>query len=377
MLHGVINEIVARLPGASRCCPARASATRSARWRSSRARATSTPRKKFVDWALTAEAQKIGLDVKEYAIPTNRSVPLPPQVPKLTDVKVINYDFAKYGVERHAQAPARALGEGDQRRAATRRDDRCAAPTRAASLLAGSPSAPPASCCVPWYALQDSVFALRLARAVRPAKDARAGAAAGRCCTAAPGSRRSASLLARGAALALLPALAARARANALIAVGAAGFVYLLRAGLRDRPARLVVRVARPRVPALAAAASTAWASAPRSSSPRSRCCSRSGSPARGYFKGDALRRRQRRRRRACWSPCSRSSRSSRILVSAFEDNDGAFSLAGVPRPPVHREDLGTRLPRRRHALRRRLEHAAARAACARSAARRSASPSR
>ena len=45
VLHGVINEIVARLPGASRCCPARASATRSARWRSSRARATSTTRR--------------------------------------------------------------------------------------------------------------------------------------------------------------------------------------------------------------------------------------------------------------------------------------------------------------------------------------------
>ena len=53
--------------------------------------------KKFYDWALTPEAQKIGLDVKEYAIPTNRNVPLPPQVPKLTDIKVINYDFAKYG----------------------------------------------------------------------------------------------------------------------------------------------------------------------------------------------------------------------------------------------------------------------------------------
>ena len=53
--------------------------------------------KKFYDWALTPEAQKIGLDVKEYAIPTNRNVPLPAQVPKLTDIKVINYDFAKYG----------------------------------------------------------------------------------------------------------------------------------------------------------------------------------------------------------------------------------------------------------------------------------------
>lgn len=53
--------------------------------------------KKFYDWALTADAQKIGLDVKEFAIPTNRSVPLPPQVPNLADIKVIDYDFAKYG----------------------------------------------------------------------------------------------------------------------------------------------------------------------------------------------------------------------------------------------------------------------------------------
>ena len=30
-------------------------------------------------------------------IPTNRNVPLPGTVPDLTDVKLINYDFAKYG----------------------------------------------------------------------------------------------------------------------------------------------------------------------------------------------------------------------------------------------------------------------------------------
>ena len=53
--------------------------------------------KKFVDWALTPEAQKIGLDAKEYAIPTNSSVVLPPMVPNLTEFKVISYDFAKYG----------------------------------------------------------------------------------------------------------------------------------------------------------------------------------------------------------------------------------------------------------------------------------------
>ena len=32
-----------------------------------------------------------------YAIPTNRNVVLPPMVPKLTDVKVIDYDFSRFG----------------------------------------------------------------------------------------------------------------------------------------------------------------------------------------------------------------------------------------------------------------------------------------
>jgi iron(III) transport system substrate-binding protein len=53
--------------------------------------------RKFVDWALTVDAQKIGLDLKEYAIPTNKSVPLPAMVPSLGDFKVIDYDFVKYG----------------------------------------------------------------------------------------------------------------------------------------------------------------------------------------------------------------------------------------------------------------------------------------
>jgi iron(III) transport system substrate-binding protein len=53
--------------------------------------------RKFFDWALTPPAQTIGLDIKEYAIPTNKNVPLPPQVPKLSDLKLIDYDSAKYG----------------------------------------------------------------------------------------------------------------------------------------------------------------------------------------------------------------------------------------------------------------------------------------
>jgi iron(III) transport system substrate-binding protein len=53
--------------------------------------------RRFVDFALSPAGQQIGLDVKEYAIPTNRNVPLPPQVPPMTSIKVIDYDFAKYG----------------------------------------------------------------------------------------------------------------------------------------------------------------------------------------------------------------------------------------------------------------------------------------
>jgi len=53
--------------------------------------------RKFVDFALSPAGQQIGLDVKEYAIPTNRGVTLPPQVPPMSQFKVIDYDFAKYG----------------------------------------------------------------------------------------------------------------------------------------------------------------------------------------------------------------------------------------------------------------------------------------
>lgn len=53
--------------------------------------------KKFYDWALTADAQKLGAGAKSYQVPSNKSTPIPPQAPKLTDIKLINFDFAKYG----------------------------------------------------------------------------------------------------------------------------------------------------------------------------------------------------------------------------------------------------------------------------------------
>jgi iron(III) transport system substrate-binding protein len=53
--------------------------------------------KKFYDWALTPAAQKLGADAKAYQVPSNKDTPTPPEAPKLGDIKLITYDFAKYG----------------------------------------------------------------------------------------------------------------------------------------------------------------------------------------------------------------------------------------------------------------------------------------
>ena len=53
--------------------------------------------KKFYDWALTPEAQAIGAEAKAYQVPSNKTAPVPPQAPKLSEIKLIDYDFAKYG----------------------------------------------------------------------------------------------------------------------------------------------------------------------------------------------------------------------------------------------------------------------------------------
>jgi len=53
--------------------------------------------RKFYDWALTPAAQKIGGDLKNFQTPSNRATPVPPGALKMSDLKLINYDFAKYG----------------------------------------------------------------------------------------------------------------------------------------------------------------------------------------------------------------------------------------------------------------------------------------
>ena len=53
--------------------------------------------KAWYDWALTPEAQSIGADSRAFQVPSNRTARIPPQAPRLGSLKVIEYDFGKYG----------------------------------------------------------------------------------------------------------------------------------------------------------------------------------------------------------------------------------------------------------------------------------------
>ena len=53
--------------------------------------------KKFYDWALTPAAQALAAPAKSYQVPSNKAAPVPPQSPKMDQMKLINYDFVKYG----------------------------------------------------------------------------------------------------------------------------------------------------------------------------------------------------------------------------------------------------------------------------------------
>ena len=60
--------------------------------------------KKFYDWALTPKAQALAAQAKQFQLPSNVSTPVSPLSPKTADIKLINYDFAKYGASARAQA---------------------------------------------------------------------------------------------------------------------------------------------------------------------------------------------------------------------------------------------------------------------------------
>jgi iron(III) transport system substrate-binding protein len=51
----------------------------------------------FYDWALTADAQKLAAQANSYQLPSNNDAPLPEKAPDVNSIKLIDYDFAKFG----------------------------------------------------------------------------------------------------------------------------------------------------------------------------------------------------------------------------------------------------------------------------------------
>ena len=53
--------------------------------------------KKFYEWALTPGGQQFGLAAKQFQLPSNKGVPKDPRVVDPAKIKLIKYDYAKYG----------------------------------------------------------------------------------------------------------------------------------------------------------------------------------------------------------------------------------------------------------------------------------------
>jgi iron(III) transport system substrate-binding protein len=53
--------------------------------------------KKFYDWALQADVQSRSLEVKAFQVMSNKAAESSPQAPDLASIKLIDYDFKKYG----------------------------------------------------------------------------------------------------------------------------------------------------------------------------------------------------------------------------------------------------------------------------------------
>lgn len=56
-----------------------------------------TNAKKFYDWALTAPAQELGVAAKQFQLPSNKDAKIDPRIPDLKRIKLIKYNFTKYG----------------------------------------------------------------------------------------------------------------------------------------------------------------------------------------------------------------------------------------------------------------------------------------
>jgi len=53
--------------------------------------------KKLYEWALTPGAQQFGVASKQFQLPSNKGTPTDPRIPDFKKIKLIDYDYAKYG----------------------------------------------------------------------------------------------------------------------------------------------------------------------------------------------------------------------------------------------------------------------------------------
>ncbi len=53
--------------------------------------------KKWVDFALTGDVQSLAVQANAYQVPSNMGAEVPKEAPKLDQIKLIDYDFKKYG----------------------------------------------------------------------------------------------------------------------------------------------------------------------------------------------------------------------------------------------------------------------------------------
>ena len=201
--------------------------------------------KKFYDWALTAEMQSQGpgREVVPGAVEQERPTPSD-KAPDLSTIKLIDYDFKKYGSSDERK---RLLQKWDTEVASPAAVDGCARAQDHRGLASDrhpldGGRAGSASPLLPWYGLDRQFLHAGLAvRRLSAGRRRRAGAVPRRCRARSRGWRRSASCC-------LLPLLAVEPAKDRSAVRPAAdrrrrGRLRLFpAAGLRHRPARLAVR---------------------------------------------------------------------------------------------------------------------------------------
>jgi iron(III) transport system substrate-binding protein len=68
--------------------------------------------KRFYEWALTPQAQQFAFAARGFQVPSNKATPVDARVPDIRKIKLIDYDYAKYGSSAERK---RLIGLWEQR----------------------------------------------------------------------------------------------------------------------------------------------------------------------------------------------------------------------------------------------------------------------